>query len=161
MTKEDTVDSFFVKIARIRDDLLAIDEIVPDKEFMITTLLGLPPTQGAFATGPNNWKEAPTFEQIWTACSQEELRISLVANPEGVSNAYTAQHKRKKSKGPQKKVDMSKVECYQCHKKGHYRSDYPNNPKNNKRDRDHANIVEEEDTKKSKPEVSDIRGLHY
>jgi len=44
MTQEDTVESFFVKIERIRNDLLAIDEIFPDKELVITTLLGFPPT---------------------------------------------------------------------------------------------------------------------
>jgi len=71
MTKEDIVASFFVKIARIKDDILAIDEVVPDKELMITSLLGLPPTSGAFAAGLNNWKEAPTFEELWTVCSQE------------------------------------------------------------------------------------------
>ena len=31
MTQEDTVASFFLKIARIRDDILVIDEIVPNK----------------------------------------------------------------------------------------------------------------------------------
>ena len=45
----------------------------------MTALLGFPPTWGAFATGLNSWKEAPTFEELWTACSQEELEISLVA----------------------------------------------------------------------------------
>ena len=44
MTKEDTIASLFVNIARIRDDLLAIYEMVTDKELVITTLLGLPPT---------------------------------------------------------------------------------------------------------------------
>jgi len=44
MNKEDTVASFFVKIARIRDDILAINEIVLDKELVSTALLGLPPT---------------------------------------------------------------------------------------------------------------------
>ena len=53
---------------------------------------------------------APTFEELWNTCSQEELRIFLATNPEGVSNAYIAQHKGKKSKGPRKKFDMSKVE---------------------------------------------------
>ena len=141
MTKEDTLASF-VKIARIRDELLAIDEIVPDKELVITALLGLPPTWGAFAAGLNSWKVAPTFVELWTACSQEELRISLATNSEGVSNAYIAQHKGKKSKGPIKKVDMSKVECYQCHKKCHYGSECPDNLRNKKIERDQANIVE-------------------
>ena len=48
MTKEDTVATFFVKIERIRDDLLAIDEIVTDKEIVITALLGLPASWSAF-----------------------------------------------------------------------------------------------------------------
>ena len=61
MTKEDTVASFFVKIVRIRDNLLAIDEIGLDKELVNTALLGLPPTWGAFAARLNDWKEAPIF----------------------------------------------------------------------------------------------------
>lgn len=82
MTQEDTMAFFFVKIARITDDILAIDEIVPNKELVITALLGLPLTWGEFAPGLNSWKEAPTLEELWTGCSQEELRISLVPNSE-------------------------------------------------------------------------------
>jgi len=62
MTKEDIATTFFVKIARLRDDLLAIDEIVLNKELVITALLALPPSWGAFATGLNSWKVDPTFE---------------------------------------------------------------------------------------------------
>ena len=71
MSKEDIVATFFVKIARLGDDLLAIDEIVPDKELVITSLLVLPPSWGAFAPGLNSWKVAPTFEELWSTCSQE------------------------------------------------------------------------------------------
>lgn len=60
----------------------------------------------------------------------------MVSNPKGVSNAYVAHHKGNRSKGPMKKVDMSKIEYYQSHKKGHYNCDYPENPKNKKRERD-------------------------
>ena len=71
MTKDDTVVSFFVRISRIRDDLQAIDEIVPVKELVITALLGLPPTWSDFASRINNWKETPSFEELWNACSQK------------------------------------------------------------------------------------------
>ena len=54
MTKEDIVSTFFVKIARIRDDLLAIDEMVTNKELVIIAILGLPPTWGAFVAGLNS-----------------------------------------------------------------------------------------------------------
>jgi len=53
MTKDDIVASFFVSISRIRDELQAIDEIVPEKEPVITALLGLPPTWTSFASGLN------------------------------------------------------------------------------------------------------------
>ena len=84
------------------------------------------------------------------------MRISLKTNKENeeekVSNAYSAHHKKgnfKKSSGPRRKVDMSKIECYQCHKMGHYKSDCLDNPKNKKRDKDHANVVEEGSSKKN------------
>ena len=94
------------------------------------------------------------------------MRISLVSNneEEKVSNAYSASHKKrhsKKSRGPRRNVDMSKIECYQCYKMGHYRSDCPDNPKNKKRSRDQANVVEEGSPKKTKPEELDIRDLRY
>ena len=56
---------------------------------------------------------------------------------------------------------MSNIECYQYHKKGHYKSDCPENPKNKKRGRDQANLAIEGDPKKVKPEEPDIRDLHY
>ena len=87
----------------------------------------------------------------------------MVANNEEVSKSYVAHHKGNfKKKGPRKKVDMSKIECYRCHKMGHYRSECPNNPRNRKRERYHANMVEEESSpKRAKPEENDIRDLHY
>ena len=81
MTKEDTVASFFVRITRIRE-LQAIDEIVPKKELVITALLGLPTSWSAFSLGLNSWNETPTFKQLWNACNQEEVIISLVRNKE-------------------------------------------------------------------------------
>jgi len=50
---------------------------------------------------------SPTFEELWTACSQEELMISMVANLEEVLNDYVDHHKENRWKGQRKKVDMS------------------------------------------------------
>ncbi len=65
------------------------------------------------------------------ACSQEEYQVSLVNNKkedeeENISNAYFSQHKKKgtfkKLKGPKGKFDLSKIECYNCQKMGHYKN---------------------------------------
>jgi len=56
------VASFFVKIARIRDDILNIDKIFLDKEIVITALLGLPPTWGAFVAGLKIGRKLPLLK---------------------------------------------------------------------------------------------------
>jgi len=65
---------------------------------------------------------------MWNAWSQEEACISLVSEKmedeeNGTSNAYSPHHKKKglyrKFKGQNNKVDLSNIECYNCHKMGH------------------------------------------
>ena len=96
---------------------------------------------------------------MWNACSQEEAWISLVNNKkedeeENTSNAYYAHHKKKgtfkKFKAPIKKVDLSKIECYNCHKMGHYKNQCLENPRNKKRDMEQTNITDEAPPKKNK-----------
>jgi len=70
MKKDDIVASFFVRISRIRCELQAIDEIILEKELVITALLGLPPTCNSFSSGLNSWKECPTFEKLWNDFTQ-------------------------------------------------------------------------------------------
>jgi len=41
MTKYDIASSYFVSISRIRYELKAIDEVIPEKEFVIVALLSL------------------------------------------------------------------------------------------------------------------------
>jgi len=69
MTKDDIVSSYFVRISRIRDELQAIDEVVPEKKLVIVTLLGLPKSWSSFASGISSWKDTTTVEQKWNACN--------------------------------------------------------------------------------------------
>jgi len=85
---------------------------------------------------------------------------------ENTSNAYSSHHKKKgnfkKFKGPKKTMDLCKVECYNCHKMGHYQSHYPENPRNKKRNMDQANFVDEGPLKKNKTgEESEVEDLYY
>lgn len=170
MTKDDIVSSYFVRISWIRDELQAIDEAKPKKELVIVALLGLPKSWSSFASGISCWKDTPSFEQMWNACNQEEARISLAnhkkeEDEDNTSNAYYANHNKKggykKFKGPKKKVDLSKIECYNCHKMGHYKSQCPENLRNKKREREHGNVVDEVPPKKNKTEESEVKDLYY
>lgn len=141
MTKKDDLSSIFVRIARIKDELQEINEIVPEKDLVITTLLGLPTSWGAFPLGLKGWKENTTFKQLWNARSQEEVKISLLSHRENeeekISNAYSTHHKNKgtfnKSKGPRRKVDLSNIQCHNCHRMGDYRRNCLENLRNRKR----------------------------
>ena len=107
---------------------------------------------------------------MWNACSQEEAHISLVSEKRedeenNTSNAYSSHHMKKgvykKFKGPKKQVDLSKIECYNCHKMGHYKSQYPENQRKKKREIEHANVVDEAPPKKNKTKESEVRYLYY
>lgn len=63
------------------------------------------------------------------------------------------------SKGPRREVDLSKNECYNCHKMGHYRSDCLENLRNKKREREHANVADEGPPKKNKMEGFEVKDL--
>jgi len=117
MTKDDAISSYSV----IRDELQVVDKIVPEKELVIATLRGLPNSWNVFAAGISSWKNSPSFEEMWSACIQEEDRLSLIGgkkeDEENTSNAYSAHFKKKggkkKFKGPKKnhvKIDLSKIE---------------------------------------------------
>ena len=90
----------------------------------------------------------PSWDQLWSDFTQEELRLSLVsgtsskshkseAEQENVALAGKGKAKKGSSKGsnPQgekKKKDLSKVKCYGCHEFGHYVSDCPQRKKGKK-----------------------------
>jgi hypothetical protein len=81
MNDDDSITSYFVRISQLRDQLQAIEEITSKKELVNIVLNGLPKTWDAFSTSTNTRKEYPTFEEIWTCCSQEESRINAKEKP--------------------------------------------------------------------------------
>jgi hypothetical protein len=134
MTKDDTVASYFVRISQLRDQLQAIEEVIPEKEIVNIALNGLSRSWDAFAASMNTRKEFPTLEELWTCCAQEETRINSKgrSQKEEDAQAYATKFKRhegKKRFGSRKKFnhkkDMSKVQCFGCHEYGHYKRDCP------------------------------------
>ena len=94
----------------------------------------------------------PTFETLWHDCIEEEGRTSgkvtkennlaLAAKTKKFKKPFPQQKKAKKPQG--KFFDMSKVECYNCHKFGHFAKECRKTKKKPKR-RFQAFVAEAED----------------
>jgi putative lipoic acid-binding regulatory protein len=158
MNDDDSITSYFVRISQSRDQLQAIEEIISEKELVNIVLNGLPKTWDAFAASMNTRKEYPTFEELWTCCAQEESRISAKEKPqkEYDDQAFTARFKNFRNKrkfGSRKKSnqekDMSKIQCFNCRKYGHYKNHCPE-LKKRKETREALVVEEREPSKKAK-----------
>jgi phage terminase small subunit len=127
-------------------------------------LNGLPKTWDAFVASMNTRKEYLTFEELWTCCCQEESKINA---KEKTKNKYYYQaftsifknfrDKRKfdSRRKPKQRKDISKIQCFNCQKYGHYRNQCPELKK--RKEKHEASIVEEkEPTKKTKQDGRDF-----
>lgn len=79
MTKDDNVASFFVRIARIRDDLQAIDEIVPEKELVINCIIGIATYLECFSF-KSQQLERNSFIRRIMECLQPRRDENLISN---------------------------------------------------------------------------------
>jgi hypothetical protein len=121
----------------------------------------LPKTWDAFAASMNTRKEYPTFEELWTCCAQEESRINAKEKHQKKydDQAFTARFKNKRKFGsrrkPNQEKDISKVQCFNCQKFGHYKNQCPELKK--RKEKHEASIAEEkEPTKKTKQDGRDF-----
>jgi hypothetical protein len=164
MNDDDNITSYFVRISHLRDRQQAIEEIISEKELVNTVLKGLPKTWDAFAASMNTRKEYLTFEELLTCCAQEESRISAKEKSQKKydDQAFTSKFKNFRNKrkfGLRKKQnqenDMSKIQCFNCRKYGHYMN---HGPELKKRKETHeATIVEErEHSKKAKQDKTNF-----
>jgi hypothetical protein len=155
MNDDDSITSYLVRISQLRDQLQAIEEIISEKELVNIVLNGLPKTWDAFAASMNTRKEYPTFEELWTCCAQEESRINAKEKSQKKydDQAFTTKFKNfrnKKKFGSRKKPnqekDMSKIQCFNCRKYGHYRNHCPELKK--RKETDEATVVRRKGTLK-------------
>jgi hypothetical protein len=103
----------------------------------------------------NTSKEYSTFEELWTCCAQEESRISAKEKSQNKydDQAFTTKFKNFRNKWkfdsrkkPNQENDMSKIQCFNCQRYGHYKNHYL---ELNKRKETHeATIAEEKEPSK-------------
>jgi hypothetical protein len=164
MNDDDSITSYFVRISRLRDQIQAIEEIISEKELVNIVLNGLPKTWDAFAASMNTRKEYPTFEELWTCCAQEESRISAKEKPQNKydDQAFIAgfkdfRNKRKfgSRRKPNQEKDMSRIQCFNFRKYGHYKNHCPELKK--RKETHEASVVEErESSKKAKQDKTNF-----
>ena len=82
----------------------------------------------------NTRKEYLTFEELWTCCAQEESRINTKEKSQKKydDQDFTTKFKNFKNKNkfgsrkkPIQEKDMSKIQCFNCWKYGHYKNHCP------------------------------------
>jgi hypothetical protein len=137
----DTVTTYLTWIRQVRDELIAIREAVDDLELVRTTLKGFTKVWTPFIKVVVALEKLPDWSRLWDDFVQEELRDEELNGGRyknddknlALAN-YAKKGKFKKfasgeSTSRDDKKDMSKVECYACHKFGHYAGQCSNKKK--------------------------------
>ena len=126
--KDESVQSYFLKLIEIRNNLLAIGETIADREMVLTALGDLSSEWHGFNTTILNNNVIPNFDEVLSRCVQEETRMKEYENEGNV--AFTARAKKKKNGGPRNQgragAQGKKGRCYTCNKTDHYAIEFPN-----------------------------------
>jgi hypothetical protein len=147
MMKGDTIAIFFMNLSEIKERLETIGEIMSDRELVLTTLNNLPKSWEPFLQSINGREALPTFDHLWTYCTQEELGlrnreveysleenhvISLHTKKGGkfkINFRQTFKGEKSSSNLGYQRSDVSEIQCFRCDNYGHYARNYPTRKK--------------------------------
>jgi hypothetical protein len=138
-----------MKMSEIIDQLGAIGEIIPDREIFLTTLNNIPKHWEPFLQSISGRENLPTFDRLWTDCTQEEIKLrarGVEDLPPDENNALALHTKKggrfkrnfgktfkdektSSSSGYDKRRDMTKIQCFRCDNYGHYARNFPTRKK--------------------------------
>ena len=105
MNKGEFVQSNTMRISRLRDQFQRVGETVSNRQFVIMTLIGLPPIWETFITTISNNNVYPSFDELAWNLAQEESRMvsrgRIQKHEEGELIALITHNKKNKGKGGQ------------------------------------------------------------
>jgi hypothetical protein len=155
MENSESVSSYLMRVSQIRDQCVAIGDVISDKELVITNLNGFPTFFIPFVQGVCARNKLPKFDKLWADCTHKESRLAdqqkrLIVDEEksltiqkNKRSYLRKNNKEANSVGvPDKKKDVSKIRCYNCQKLGHFSYDYPQGKGKRKHE---AHVAEEEE----------------
>lgn len=69
MNKGEIVQSYFMRVSQLKDQLLIVGEPMSYKELVLIALGGLPPIWETFITTISNNEKFPTFDEFVRKCT--------------------------------------------------------------------------------------------
>lgn len=164
MQDSKSIQSYFTRVAQIREKIEAIGDSVEEVELVMTTMNGLPRSQDPFIKGICSRRKLMRFSRLWEDCTQEEKRLEAIEEKLGneknqalIAHARKGKNKvedhpprkfHKYQKHQKKKRDYSTIRCYNCQKVGHIARHCPlvrDQIKKGRNKRHHANTTEDEE----------------
>ena len=87
----ETIQSYFTRVAQIKEQLKAIEENVEEGEIVMTTLNGLPRSCDSFIQGICARRKLIYFNRLWEEYTQEEDRL-ITKRGEDEINCRSSSH---------------------------------------------------------------------
>lgn len=75
MKKGDTVQSYFMRLSQLQDQLFSAGESMSDRELVLVAVQGLPPIWETFITTISTNDKFSSFDELVGKCTQEETRM--------------------------------------------------------------------------------------
>ena len=148
MNMSESIASYFMRIAYLRDQLGDIGETVPDIELSTKVLKGLPDSWESLIQSVSGNSKIPKYDILWDDCYEEEARLAAKhgnAYDENQALAAHSNHYKGKTKFVRKdfyrkdhddrrydrlsyssnRKDYSKVKCFGCKELGHIKQYFP------------------------------------
>jgi len=148
MDRGESIQSYFMRIIKNKNDLLSIGEVVGDRELTLIALGGLTREWDVFNTTILNNDRIPGFDELFARCSQEEIRMMERDKPSNGNNptAFSAHAERKNNAGRRRQgqgfkpgfKEERKRRCFNCNKFGYFARQRPHK-KDTPRDDDNNN----------------------
>jgi len=91
--KDDFISTYFMKIAQIKDQLATVEESIPNRDLVLTTMGGLPSEWSPYVKGTCARGQMPSFDQFWSECIPRRNKGDyLFLERKGRRNGPCSQH---------------------------------------------------------------------
>ena len=174
MKRSESVDSYFARVAKIKEQLGNVGEVIPNKEFSTYMLRGLPNAWESFVQSVSRHDQLHKYDRLWADCVEEEARLAakhgghhddnqaLAARWKGKKEKYfshksqgrrsdhkydrRSDNKNQDGRLNDKRGQPSRIQCYGFQGYGHIKKDCPSVNKNHHPDRRQRQRASKEET---------------